>query len=386
MKPRILHISADFPDVIQPAKTRAIAGLVEGTADRFNHLVASLNRQNGLAGFLTPGRVLECHHANSVLAIRYAAPPATAAVASPMMRLTTELMHQLKQADFKPDLIQAHKLTVEGMIAQQLSEHFGVPLVLTLQGNTDQKLLQRRPDRLPSIRRIWREAKAVMAFAPWTASWASERLGKRSSEVSIIPCILPYDKVIPPRICDHLVRTAFHLDFWRNKNVTTLLQAIARLAPKFPDVRLEIAGDGSTVAYNAIAAQVRHLGLEHRVSIVGPIAPEAIQEWFNGAAAFALPARRESFGMVFAESLLGGTPVAYPRNAAIEGFFQHKRFARGVSAHDACELKEALADFLTNQQEIKTELATAQQSGELNFFKREKVLNAYAQFLTQACS
>jgi glycosyltransferase involved in cell wall biosynthesis len=386
MKPRILHISADFPDVIQPAKTRAIAGLVEGTADSFNHLVFSLNRQNGLAGFLTPGRLLECRHASSVLAIRYVAPPATFTVASPMMRLTAELIHQLTLADFKPDLIQAHKLTVEGKIAQQLAERLGVPFVLTLQGNTDQKLLQRRPDRLPSARRIWREAKAIMAFAPWTASWASERLGKRPSEASIIPCVLPYDEVIPPKIRDHLVRTAFHLEFWRNKNVITLLQAIARLASKFPEVRLEIAGGGSAAAYNAISAQVRHLGLENRVSLVGPIAPDAIQEWFNGAAAFALPTRRESYGMVFAESLLGGTPVVYPRNAAIEGILQHKRFARGVNAHDADELKEALAELLTNQQEIKTELAAAQHSGELNLFKREEVLYAYAQFLTRACS
>lgn len=386
MKPRILHLSADFPDIFQPAKTRAISGLVEGTSDRFNHLVASLNRQNGLAGFLTPGRVLRCHHANSVLAIRYAAPPATATVASPMIRLTAALMHQLKQADFKPDLIQAHKLTVEGMIAQQLAERFGVPFVLTLQGNTDQKLLQWRPDRLPSVRRIWREAKAIMAFTPWTASWASERLGKRSTEVEVIPCILPSDEIIPPKICDHLVRTAFHLDFWRNKNVFTLLKAIARLSARFPGVRLEIAGDGSAIAYDAIAAQVRHLGLDNRVTLVGPIAQEAIQEWFNGAAAFALPTRRESFGMVFAESLLAGTPVVYPRNAAIEGFFPDKRFARGVSAHDAGEVAKALSDLLTNQQEIKTELASAQQAGELNLFKREQLLNDYVQFLTQACS
>lgn len=383
---RILHLSADYPDIMQPAKTRAIAGLVEGTADKFNHLVVSLNRQGGLTGILKPGQVLERHQDNSVIAIRYAAPPATVALNSSILRLTEELMQVLKEADFTPNLIQAHKLTVEGLLAQQLARRIGVPFVLTLQGNTDQKLLYRRPDRLPRMRRIWRDAKAVMAFAPWTASWALHRLGGRPNETSVIPCLLPYDAIIPPKNCGYLVRTAFHLDFWRNKNVTTLLKAIAQIVPQFPEVRLEIAGDGSASAYDAIASQIRHMGLEQRVYTTGPITPEAIQEWFNDAAAFALPTLRESFGMVFAESLLAGTPVLYPRGAAIEGFFQQKRFAHGVCAYDPDELAEALGELLIHQQEIKSDLALAQQAGELNLFRRSEVLNAYAHFLTKACS
>jgi glycosyltransferase involved in cell wall biosynthesis len=180
------------------------------------------------------------------------------------------------------------------------------------------------------------------------------------------------------------VRTAFHLDFWRNKNVTTLLQAIARLAPKFPDVRLEIAGDGSTKARDAIAAQVNYMDLEERVTLVGPIAPQAIQEWFNGAAAFALPTQRESFGMVFAEALLAGTPVIFPRGAAIDGFFVNKAFAKPVSAYETGELCEILSQVLSEQVQIKATLAEAQQSGELNLFRRRQVLSQYADFLTRA--
>ncbi|MFN5819272.1 MAG: glycosyltransferase family 4 protein [Novosphingobium sp.] len=385
MKTKVLHLTADYPDVLQRAKTRAVEGLVEGTADEFEHLVVSLNRKGGLAGLLKQGHVLQRRIDGSIMAIEYAAPPASIALTAPMRRLAVKLPRYLKDANFKPDVIQAHKLTIEGLLARELARLLGVPFVLTLQGNTDQKLLERRPDRLPKMRRIWRDAKAVMVFAPWTAMWASRRLGRRANAISIIPCILPFDEVIAPASCGHLVRTAFSLDFWRNKNITTLLQAIARLAPQLPTIRLEIAGGGSATAQEAINAQVRHLGLEHRVSMVGPIASEAIQAWFNGAAAFALPTRRESFGMVFVESLLAGTPVVYPRGRAIDGFFEHQSFARDVSAYDPAELAEVLGEMLTHQDEIKAELAAAQQAGDLDLFRRRQVLDAYRQFLKEAC-
>jgi glycosyltransferase involved in cell wall biosynthesis len=382
MKPRILHLSADYPDRFQPAKTRAIAGLVEGTADHFDHLVVSLNRQGGSIGTLQPGRVLASDKAGAVIALQYAGPPAAIAIAKPMARLADWLADELAQIGFKPDLIQAHKLTIEGVMAQRLAARLGVPFALTLQGNTDQKLLRLRPDRLPMLRQVWREARAIMAFAPWTADWCTARLGEPQAPVCINPCLLPYDDVLAPVIRPPLIRTAFNLDSWRNKNVVTLFEAIARLKWRLPEVRLEIAGVGSQAAAQQVTAQTAYLGLTEAVSLIGPVSPENIQTWFNGAAVFALPSLRESFGMVFTEALLAGTPVIYPRGAAIDGFIPDKAFARAVTAVDAGELAEVLYATLVDQGQIKAALAAAQNRGELELFRRQPVLNRFAEFLT----
>lgn len=386
IKPRILHLSADHPDQFQPGKTRAIAGLVGGTADEFDHLVISLNRGSGFKGLLEPGRLLEHHIADQVIAVRYAAAPAIVGIQRAMRRLADWIVAELRRLDFRPDLIHGHKLTVEGFLARQLATRLGVPYALTLQGNTDQKLLSQRPDRTGAVRKIWQEARQVMAFAPWTADWCSERLGARAEPVSIIPCILPHDAMIAPSPSEHLVRTAFHLDFWRNKNITTLLYAIARLVPQFPEIRLEIAGDGSKAAFDTIAEQIARMQLQHRVDLIGPVSPEKIQDWFNGAAVFALATRRESFGMVFAEALLAGTPVIYPQGAAIEGFFHERSFARSVKAGEPASIANALAVMLKLQDSIKAELAVAQQDGALDRFRRDNVLGAYARFLHRACN
>lgn len=384
MKPRILHLSADYPDPFQPAKTKAISGLVEGTADQFDHLVVSLNRQGGLAGLLRHGHVVAKDMRSGLLALRYAAPPAAVAIARPMDRLADWLTAALAQAGFKPDLIQAHKLTVEGVLAHRLAARLGVPFALTLQGNTDQKLLRLRPDRLPMMKQIWRDARAIMAFAPWTADWCTDLLGEQQAPICINPCLLPHDNILPPVIGPAVIRTAFNLDFWRNKNIETLLAAVNLVVHECPDVRLEIAGQGSDLARSQIALLVTKQGLNERVKLVGPIAPDRIQAWFNEAAVFALPSRRESYGMVFAESLLAGTPVMFSRGSAIDGFFDRADFARPVNAHSHLEIAAVLTDMLKRNKAIKTQLAIKQTQHAFDFMTRSPILARYRAFLEQA--
>lgn len=384
MKPRILHLSADYPDAINTAKTRAIAGLIEGTAAQFDHLVVSLNRRGGLGAIFHPGALLRCLSSDNVLAAEYAALPAAVVIAPVMRSLAERIAHAIEPTGFRPDVIQAHKLTIEGVLAHELAGILGVPYLLTLQGNTDQKLLRQRGDRLPLMRRVWRDAAAIMAFAPWTATWCANRLGQRGDEVSIIPCILPHDALLAPEITPPLIRTAFHLNHWRNKNVATLLRAAAHVKHRFPDMRLEIAGDGSPVAGKAIARRIAHAGLQDSARLIGPVPSAEIQRWFNGAAVFVLPSRRESFGMVFAEALLAGTPVIYPSDAAIDGLLGDQPFACAVPAMAADRLALAVGQMLDQQAKIKAALAGAQQAGALNMLRRSEVLRAYARFLRSA--
>lgn len=386
MKPRILHISADYPDQYQPVKTRAIQGLVEGTADGFDHLVVSLNRIGGPTALLPRTGVIESNLTGGVLALRYAAYPAAVTIVGPMSRLADWLSTELDRIGFKPDLIQAHKLTVEGLMARRLAAQLGVPFVLTLQGNTDQKLLRQRPDRRGIIQQVWHEARAIMAFAPWTADWCTARLGQPQAPVRLNPCLPSNDEILSPVFGPPLIRTAFNLEFWRNKNVKTLLAAVKLVAKGYRDVRLEIAGSGSAAAQARIGEMISSQGMDGMARLVGPIAPESIQSWFNEAAVFALPSRRESFGMVFAESLLAGTPVLFSTGTAIDGFFAKTDFARPVNPADQHEIAAALTDMLGRNKAIKTELARRQAQNSFNFLTRDRILVNYRTFLEEAIS
>jgi glycosyltransferase involved in cell wall biosynthesis len=181
-----------------------------------------------------------------------------------------------------------------------------------------------------------------------------------------------------------LVRTAFNLDFWQNKNVAGLLEAVERLTPEFPQLKLEVAGGGSTCSTAKIEELIRQHSLANQIALVGPVRSESIQRWFNGASVFALPSHRESFGMVFAEALLAGTPVIYPRGAAIEGFFKDCAYALGVIANDPDDIANALRRLLVDEIAVKANLETAQRAGQLNHFKRKNVLESYTAFLRQS--
>jgi glycosyltransferase involved in cell wall biosynthesis len=89
------------------------------------------------------------------------------------------------------------------------------------------------------------------------------------------------------------------------KNHTELVAAFARVAPQFPSWRLVLVGDGDL--REELAAQVQHLGLDHRISLPGP--KEDVAACYARAALVAMPSRYESFGLVTAEALAAGRPV-----------------------------------------------------------------------------
>lgn len=384
MKQRVLHLSADYPDLFQPSKTRAISGLIEGTAGNFDHFVVSLNRHGGLGQWANPGKMLDCRDDTHGISVVYAAPPAQIAIVRPMRALVQDLLARLAEREFRPDVVHGHKLTIEGVAARIIARALQVPYVLTLQGNTDQKLTRLRPDRSRLIGEVWQGAHDIMALAPWTARWCESRLPRRDKPTKVIPCPLAHDEIIAPCSAPSRLRTAFSLDHWRNKNITTLLEAIKLLRERGNIVPLEIAGQGSEESRQAIQRQINQSGLHSQVRLVGHIDPEHMQAWSNGATLFALPSHRESFGMVFAEALLAGAPVIFPRGAAIDGFFPNASFARPVDADDAADLAETLQDMLANITAIKANLEQAQASGELNLFRREFVLGQYRDFLSQS--
>lgn len=385
MKPRILHISADYPDCLDGAKTQAIRGLIKATHGEFSHRVISLNRVGGRDALLAPGRIAAAACDGRVRAYRYAAPPALVALKRPMARIADSIAAELRAQDWQPALIHAHKLSIEGVLAERLAQRLGLPFVLTVQGNTDQKLIARRPDRRALMQQIWHGARGVMAFAPWTAAWLTARLGPRLAPPAIIPCIVPIGAVLPPSpAAAGLVRTAFNLEFWENKNLAALLGAVAWLVRAGQPIKLEIAGGGSTAARRAVQHLISQAGLAERARLVGPVAAQDIATWFNGAALFALPSKRESFGMVFAEALLAGTPVIYPRGAAIDGLFGDASYARAAAANNHLELAAVMFAMLADNRAIKAELAAAQAAGQLRLLEPAAVGEAYRAFLIGA--
>ncbi|HEU4534791.1 MAG TPA: glycosyltransferase, partial [Polyangiaceae bacterium] len=279
-------------------------------ADGHRHRVLSLNRVGGWrpASWRPAIHALDfADAAGRHRAVAYRAPPKGLRLGPAMQEIADWAAEDCAAAGFVPDLVHAHKLSVEGLAGALLAARWGVPLALSVQGNTDLKIVRARPDLRPLYRPIWHEAAVAFPFAPWAAQALDAALGARAGPVVPLPCPGPADALTPPAPAPApVIRTAFNLKDARNKNAARLIRATARAGAEVPEIRLEIIGGGDPAAFAALSGLAA--AAPGRVRFLGAVPNAQVQRLFNEAAAFALVSHRESYGMVFAEALLAGAP------------------------------------------------------------------------------
>jgi glycosyltransferase involved in cell wall biosynthesis len=92
------------------------------------------------------------------------------------------------------------------------------------------------------------------------------------------------------------------------KNLTTLLKAYAVLHQSQPEIGLVIAG-GKGWLYESFFAELRALGLERQVQLLGYVLDEDLPALLNCADVFAYPSVFEGFGLPPLEAMACGAPV-----------------------------------------------------------------------------
>jgi glycosyltransferase involved in cell wall biosynthesis len=94
------------------------------------------------------------------------------------------------------------------------------------------------------------------------------------------------------------------------KGIECLLKACSNLSARV-DLRwrLSIAGGGDAAYVAQIRQQISSLGLQERVSMIGPVTGEGKQKLFEDSDLVIVPSHSESFGLVVAEALAHGVPV-----------------------------------------------------------------------------
>ena len=103
------------------------------------------------------------------------------------------------------------------------------------------------------------------------------------------------------------------------KRVPALVEAMAVLRERAPQLRLDVFGDGPDRP--EVERRVAALGLEDSVRVHGFVPAEQVEWALRRALCMVLPSRREGYGMVVVEASAAGTPsvvAAGPDNAAVE--------------------------------------------------------------------
>jgi glycosyltransferase involved in cell wall biosynthesis len=371
----ILHLSADYPDPLGPAKTRAVANLLPLVPEH-EHTVYSLNRVDWRLGIAAVG--FEDAAGQGHRAVAYGAPPAGLFLERYLHRLADWVLADLAARGLRPDVVHAHKLSVEGLAGGRIAEALGVPLLISVQGDSDTKIVGAKRDLRGRYRALWHGAAAVFPFAPWARDRLDALLGARTGPTTLLPCPAagPEFRARPVVTAEPVVATAFHLASWRRKNADGLFRAVALAAAEVPGLRLHVFGGGDAGAFAELSRLAERLA-PGCVMFDGAVPHPMIAARFNAAAAFALVSHRESYGMVFAEALLAGTPCLIPAGAGIDGFFPDTAAVVSVPSRDPAAIATGLVRLVRGEAEVKTLLAGMQEDGNLEVLTRPRIAEAY---------
>jgi glycosyltransferase involved in cell wall biosynthesis len=215
------------------------------------------------------------------------------------------------------DIIHAHFIYPEGVIASRIGAELGVPVV-----SSEHAMWRPWLDRHPSVR--GQVERALPRIARITA--VSEAL--KRSIVELFGESVPVDVI--PNVVDERIfvgppggeaRDPHHLLFVglirRVKGLDVLVRAMSHLLPEMPELHLSVAGGSFYRAYQRDAEEVRELvralGLSDRVRFLGEVAPNDVAALMRRSALLVVPSRRETFSLVTAEALASGTPVVATR-------------------------------------------------------------------------
>jgi len=110
----------------------------------------------------------------------------------------------------------------------------------------------------------------------------------------------------PPPITDRQHQVAYLGRLERYKNVDVLLRAIARLTPRFPELRLEIIGRGADRA--RLERLASELSLGSRVHFHGFVTDDERDQLLASSRACVCPSTKEGWGLTVIESNAVGTP------------------------------------------------------------------------------
>ncbi|HHL3632948.1 glycosyltransferase [Neisseria polysaccharea] len=215
-----------------------------------------------------------------------------------------------------PDLIHAHCMNYAGILAQKISEKYGIPYVLTEHSSTITRGLI-RPHQWQPMEKAAVHASARLAVSRHFAHVLQHKYG---CEWQYLPNILGgiFNRTFEQREKNNKPHFVFCTvsHFRRLKGHDVLLTAFARALAQCPQLRLNIGGSGQEETN--LKQQARQLGIAHAVTFLGALQPEAVLDLMRNSNAFVLASRTETFGVVYIEALSQGLPVIATRCGGAE--------------------------------------------------------------------
>jgi glycosyltransferase involved in cell wall biosynthesis len=254
------------------------------------------------------------------------------------------------------DVLHCHSVYPCGYLAALSREQLGTPVVITSHGGDVHAGNARlRKHGLPErFALALRSADALVAISRFTAN-AFQALSPQLPPIAMIPNgvdLAPFAQrpERPPNLSPR-IRAGEYLFFLgrlhRRKGIDVLLDAVAILRQRHPQVQLVVAGDGDERP--SLEAQVERLGLSEHVVFVGSVRGET-KTWLLQNSRCQVVASREweSFGLVVIEAFAAGRPAVVSDLPGMSDLITPEQTGSIVPRENAPALAAALAPLLAD--------------------------------------
>lgn len=222
---------------------------------------------------------------------------------------------------------------------------FGVPVIAHVHSGGFEEFYRRRcgPLRRRIVRFVLESSARVIALSP---VWA----GKLRDIAPAAQLVCVANPVFAPAAQPRQLagRSVLFLgNLSKKKGVFDLLEAVALLRARLPDIRLILAGDGDV---DAARAHAQTLGLDGQVVLPGWVSGAAKEELIRRSSVFALPSYFECMPMSLLEAMAAGIPCVVTNVGGIPDILSNGVEGHVVEPGNVAALAEAVEQLLTNPQ------------------------------------
>jgi glycosyltransferase involved in cell wall biosynthesis len=234
----------------------------------------------------------------------------------------------------------------------------------------------------PIIRLLWKNAAGVVANSAGLQSLA--RRFAPEMEIAVIPNGVDaqaFHPAVTARDPSRPVQLLFVGRVVFQKGLDVLLRALAML-PSALDFRLEIIGDGDQ--REPLAAEIRRLGLEQKITFSGWCDRAAIAERYRQADVFVFPSRDEGMPNVVLEAMASGLPVVATAIAGNEDLVREGENGCLVPPEDASTLAAALTRLI-ERPDLRQAMGRASRAIVEREYTWPRVAACYLAFMREKC-
>jgi glycogen(starch) synthase len=257
---------------------------------------------------------------------------------------------------FRPDVLHVQCFGPNGAYATALARRTGLPLVVTLQGETmmdDSDIFESSRVLRASLRSGLRRAAAVTGCSAFTLADAERRFGLVPGRGQVIPNGVdlhegsvsgaePAEDPVPPD--EPYVFAVGRVV--EKKGFDLLLAAYAGMDDSLRTADLVIGGAGT--ALEDLRTLAVTLGVAERVHFVGRLSRQQVARFMAEAQLFVVPSRLEPFGIVILEGWRAGVAVVATSRGGPPEFVHDGQDGVLVDPFDTSALVATLEDLLSD--------------------------------------